>query len=338
MICTVDFVADVLPPHWGETVAQTDLSPTARALLALELVQNHPGITAERIAERLTVTARAVRRYVAILREAGIPVASLSGPAGGYRLGRGLRLPPLMFGQAEALGLVMAALDGHHAAAAPDNPVGSALAKIMRSLPANVAAQAETVRKAAAPAPDRGAARPDPETTAVLVQACAEQQRIRVDYQSEAGKAWVFDAEPWAVVVRHSRWYLLCRAIASDAVRTYRVDRVRNVEVLREKFTPPADLDPVQTLEDHLGLGWEYESNVVIDTSIENCVAFVPRVLGRLEAIDAGKTRLVGSTSNPVWYAEQLARIPVSYQILGGAEVREAARELAQRMLAAVTG
>ncbi|MDF3145792.1 HTH domain-containing protein, partial [Streptomyces sp. T21Q-yed] len=103
-----------------------DESPTARALLLLELLQNNPGITADRLAGRLGVSERAARRHVGILREAGIPVESTRGPYGGYRLGRGLRLPPLMFTPTEALGLVMAVLDGHHDAADPSGPVGSA--------------------------------------------------------------------------------------------------------------------------------------------------------------------------------------------------------------------
>ncbi|MFZ0139945.1 MAG: HTH domain-containing protein, partial [Aeromicrobium sp.] len=88
-------------------------SPTARALLVLELLQNAPGITADRLGERLGVSERAARRYVAILRETGIPIESTRGPYGGYRVGRGVRLPPLMFTATEALGLVMAALEGH---------------------------------------------------------------------------------------------------------------------------------------------------------------------------------------------------------------------------------
>ena len=61
---------------------KVDASPTARALLALEVLQDSPGITAERLGDRLGVTPRAVRRYVGILREADIPVESVRGPAG----------------------------------------------------------------------------------------------------------------------------------------------------------------------------------------------------------------------------------------------------------------
>jgi predicted DNA-binding transcriptional regulator YafY len=312
-----------------------DASPTARALLALELVQGSPGITADRLADKLGVSERAARRYVGILREAGIPIESVRGPYGGYRLGRGLRLPPLMFSAAEALGLVMAVLDGHHDASDPTDPVGSALGKIMRALPEPVADQAEAVRRTTAPAPDRAAARPDPTTTTVLVQACSNHRRVRLGYRSEAGSEWVMEVDPWAVVVRHGRWYLLCRSHTADARRAYRIDRVRAVEVLDDTFGPPADLDPVAMLEEHLAVGWEYDVEVVIDAPVDTVARCLPRAIGRHEPLDAETTRLVGSTSNPVWYAAQLAAIPASYRIVRCPELQEAARVLGQRLLAA---
>jgi predicted DNA-binding transcriptional regulator YafY len=312
-----------------------DTSPTARALLALELLQAGPGITADRLADKLGVTERAARRYIGILREAGIPVESIRGPYGGYRLGRGLRLPPLVFTAAEALGLVMAVLDGHHDAGDPTDLVGSALGKIMRALPEPVAAQAEAVRRTTAPAPDRSAARPAPETTTALVRACSDRRRVRLGYCSESGSQWEGDADPWAVVVRHGRWYLLCWSHKVGARRAYRIDRVRAVEVLEESFIPPADLDPVGMLEDHLAVGWEYEAEVVIDAPIDKLAPCVPRALGRLEPLDDGTTRLVGSTSNPAWYAEQLAAVPAPFRIERSREIQDAASRLGQRLLAA---
>jgi predicted DNA-binding transcriptional regulator YafY len=316
-------------------MVKPDASPVARALLALELLQGCPGITADRLAEKLGVSERAARRYVGILREAGIPIESTRGPHGGYRLGRGLRLPPLMFSAAEALGLVMAVLDGHHDAGDPTDPVGSALGKLMRALPEPVAAQAEAVRRATAAAPDRAAARPDPATTTALVQACSSHRRVRLGYRSEAGSGWISEVDPWAVVVRHGRWYLLCRSHPNHARRAYRIDRVRDVEVLGDTFTPPADLDPVAMLEEHLAVGWEYDVEVVIDAPVDTVAPCLPRALGRLESLGAETARLVGSTSNPVWYAEQLAAIPAPYRIVRCPEVQAAARVLGQRLLAA---
>lgn len=315
---------------------RSEVSPTARALRALELIQTQPGITADRLGERLGVTPRAARRYVAILREAEIPILSLSGPAGGYRPGRGLRLPPLTFSQGEALALVMAVLDGHHQAADPADTVGSALGKILRALPEAVAAQAESVRQTAASAPDRGAARPDPAITATLVAACADRRVVTVGYRSEAGREWDAVVEPWAVVVRHGRWYLLCRAADRDAVRTYRVDRVHSAAVGTDSFTPPAALDPVEALETHLGAGWDYPTEVLIDGPLELCRGYLPRTLGQLSEVDRGTTRLAGTTSNAYGYAESLVRLPVPYHVVGGPQLRDAVRELGERMLAAV--
>jgi predicted DNA-binding transcriptional regulator YafY len=315
-----------------------DASPTARALLALELVQGSPGITADRLAEKLGVSERAARRYVGMLREAGIPIESVRGPYGGYRLGRGLRLPPLTFTAAEALGLVMAVLDGHHDASDTTDPVGSALGKLLSALPAPVARQAEAVRRTTAPAPDRAAARPDPETATALVQACAGHRRVRLTYRSETRSEWDMEVDPWAVVVRHGRWYLLCWSHRADARRAYRIDRVTAVEVLDRTFTPPADLNPVAVLEEHLAVGWEYDVEVVIDAPVDAVARCLPRTLGRLEPLDASATRLIGSTSNPVWYAEQLAMIPVPYRIVRCPELHEAARVLGHRLLAAAHG
>jgi predicted DNA-binding transcriptional regulator YafY len=319
-------------------LVKPDGSPTARALLALELVQSTPGITADRLAGKLGVSERAARRYVEILRDAGIPVESVRGPHGGYRLGRGLRLPPLMFSADEALGLVMAVLDGHHDASDPTDPVGSALGKIVRALPQPVADHAEAVRRTAAPAPDRAAARPDPATTAALVQACSSHRRIRLGYRTEAGSEWVIEVDPWAVVVRHGRWYLLCWSHTSGARRAYRIDRVHAVDLLDQTFDSPSDLDPVADLEQHLAVGWEYEAEVVIDAPFETVAPCLPRTLGRLEAVDAGTTRLVGSTSNPWWYAEHLAVIPAPYQIVKCPELQQTARVIGQRLLAAAGG
>lgn len=337
-----------------------ETSPTARSLRALELVQGSPGITADRLGDGLGVSERAARRYVGILREAGIPIESVRGPYGGYRVGRGVRLAPLMFTAAEALGLVMAVLDGHHDAGDATDPVGSALGKLMRALPEPVAAQAEAVRRATAPAPDRAAARPDPATTTTLVQACSERRRVRLGYRSEAGAAWETRVDPWSVVVRHGRWYLLCRLVAKNPtaknptakdptsgdptakdptaegpVRAYRIDRVTAVEILDEESSTPDDLDPVAMLEEHLAVGWEYEVEVVVDAPFDAVAPCLPRVLGRLAPVDAATCRLTGSTSSPSWYAQQLAAIRAPYRIVRCPEVRDAARALGERLLAA---
>ncbi|HTW05437.1 MAG TPA: WYL domain-containing protein [Streptosporangiaceae bacterium] len=315
-----------------------DLSPTARALRALELLQAEPGATADRLAEHLDVSERAARRYVAILREAGIPVESTRGPYGGYRVGRGIRLPPLVFSATEALGLVMAVLDGSHAAADADDPVGAALGKIIRALPENVGRPAATMRRHAAAVPDRGAARPTKETTSALVAAVAAQRRATIGYRSESGRQWAEDVDPWAIVVRHGRWYLLCHSHRADAVRAYRIDRIQSVTDGGEQFRTPGDLDYVDLLEQHLGTGWEFETRVVFDAPCGEVVRYARPPMGRLQPIDDGaRCVLSGTTSNPAMYAgEWLAAIPIQFHVEGGAELRAAVAALTARLKAAL--
>ncbi len=317
---------------------QPDASPTARALLTLELVQGSPGITADRLADKLGVSERAVRRYVGILREAGIPIESVRGPYGGYRVGRGLRLPPLTFSAIEALGLVMAVLDGHHDAGDPTDPVGSAVGKIVAALPEPVAAQAESVRRTTAPAPDRAAARPDPGTTTALVQAVSDHRRLRVGYRSEAGSEWLAEVDPWAVVVRHGRWYLLCHSHSAGAVRTYRIDRVRDVTVLDGTFVPPPDLDPVALLEEHLSAGWEYDVEVVIDAPVEAVARCLPRALGRLEPVRRRDDPVGRQHQQPVVVRREARGDPDVVPDRRSAEIQEAARVVGQRLLSAGEG
>lgn len=314
----------------------SDVSPTARALRALEILQTRPGTTADQLAEKLGVTERAARRYIGILREAGIQVESARGPHGGYRLRRGTRLPPIVFTQAEALGLVMAVLDGQPAATEADDPVGAALGKVVQALPENVGRQAAALREHAKAAPDRQSARPDPATTSALVAAVAARRRVLITYRSETGNAWQAEVDPWAVVVRYGRWYLLCHSHRADAIRTYRVDRVRAVRQTAHEFEPPDDLDPVAALEANLGTGWEFPTHVVFDAPLAEVAPWIRPPMGRLEPSGDGCV-LVGSTSNPAMYAQEwLAAVPFAFRVQGGDELRAAVAAVAKRFAAAL--
>ncbi|MEV6110627.1 WYL domain-containing protein [Streptomyces sp. NPDC051940] len=313
-----------------------DLSPTARALRTLEILQNRPGTTAADLAGRLGVTERAARRYVEILREAGIPVESVRGPHGGYRLGRGMRLPPVRFTQDEAIGLVMAVLDGRPAAADDGDLVGHALAKVVGALPESVGRQAAALRAYAAAVPDRFPARPDPAVVSALVAAVAAGRRVRVAYRSEAGNEWESEADPWAVVVRHARWYLLCHSHRADAIRTYRVDRIRAVEQTPHGFVPPEGLDAVAVLEEHLGTGWAYPTRVVFDAPAAEVAPWIRPPMGRLEPA-GGQCVLTGSTRNTAMYVQEwLAAVPFAFRVEGGPELRDATAALAARLTASL--
>ena len=260
---------------------------------------------------------------MAILREADLPIESVSGRYGGYRVGRGLRLPPLMFTAAEATGLVMATIEGHRGAADPTDVVGGALAKILRVLPERVAV----------PTPESTGDTARHEHLERLLAACSAGRVLRLGYRT-GQRLSTMDIEPWAVVLRHSRWYLLCWLRGRDAQRVLRVDRVESVEPLPETFSPPPDLDAMRTLEDHFSQGWRYAVEVVVEAPPAWVERWVPRSFARLEALPEERTRMIATTNDPDWYARHLALIPVPFTVVGD-EVRAALRDLAARLAAA---
>ncbi|WP_156250558.1 helix-turn-helix transcriptional regulator [Pseudactinotalea terrae] len=302
-------------------------SPTARALLALALIQDSPGITAAELGAELGVSDRAARRYAAILREADIPVESTAGRYGGYQIGRGFRPPPLSLTLSEALGLTLSAVESRHGR---DDAAGRALAKLTRVLPASLAGAIEEIRSSIPTPP------PGPEVdggiVAQLVDAAAKQQVAQIRYRGEH----VFGTaiEPWGVVPRRGYWYLLCWSRDREARRLYRVDRIESVRVAAETFERP-DVDLLDVVEEHLSEGWEHAVEVVIQAPTEQVRWWIPRQLGSLEEQPDGSTRLRGSTSTPDWYAVKLAEIAAPFRVIAPAVLAEEVRRLGQRLIEA---
>ena len=309
-------------------------SPTARALVALDVIQSRPGVTASELADRLGVTERAVRRYVEILRDADIPVVSVRGRYGGYRIGRSVRLPPVVFTGPEALGLVMAVLDSPTGAPQADSLVGSGVTKLVRALPESVGRPAALLWQHTAAAP-ADVPRPDPATTSALVEAVATGHRVRLGYRTGQSHEWTNEVDPWAVVVRYGLWYLLCRLDTGD-IRTYRIDRVLSVEQLVTKSDVPEDLDAIAVLEQNLGQGWPLSTRVRFRAPADAVRPWIRSAMGTLEP-DGDECVLVGSTNNPEMYAgEWLAQNPLTFFVEGGDELRAAVLALAARLNASV--
>jgi predicted DNA-binding transcriptional regulator YafY len=308
-----------------------EAGPTARALLALAAIQAAPGITSDRLATRLGVSDRAARRYVTILREAGIPIESATGRYGGYRIGRGTKVP-LTFSTSEALGLVMAVLQGWHGTVDAEHPAATALGKIIRVLPAAAVSPAEALRRVRAHNPSDAAAMPDPDVAAAVALACEANCPIDIGYRAASGSEHNTIVDPWAVVVRHGRWYLLCRSHRADARRVLRLDRITGVEQTDASFHPPAGLDPVREVEEHLADGWQHEIEVRLDAPFDDIARYVPRALGRLEPLTEASCLLRGSTDDVPWYAAQLANVPARFTVLCSDELRAELRALAGRL------
>ncbi|MEU3451871.1 YafY family protein [Streptomyces thermolilacinus] len=219
---------------------------SARLLRLLSLLQAHRDWSGAALAERLGVTPRTVRD-VDRLRELGYPVHATPGTGGGYQLGAGARLPPLLLDDEEAVavavGLRTAA--GRGVAGIGETSL-RALAKLDQVPPERLrrrvsALTSYTVPAMRAPAEDRQA---DATVLTRLAGACRDSERLRFAYRDHDGASSRRTVEPHRLVCTERRWYLVARDVDRDGWRTFRVDRITPTPPHGPRFeprTPPAE-------------------------------------------------------------------------------------------------
>src|SRR5690606_25003716 len=199
---------------------------TARALRLLSLLQARRWWTGAELRERLSVSERSLRRDVERLRALGYPIEATPGPAGGYRLGAGAEMPPLLLDEEEAVamavGLRTAALGG---IAGMEDASVRALAKLEQVVPPRVWHDVALFRSL--PVAD-GGSQPQAEVGPLLTvaRACRDGERIRFHYRSRQGEETERHVEPHHLVMVYRRWYLLAFDRDRDDWRTFRVDRM----------------------------------------------------------------------------------------------------------------
>lgn len=317
-----------------------DGSPAGRVLSLLERVQEHPGLTAPRLAEELGVSERTVRRYVATLQELGIPVEAGRGRYGGHRLRAGFRMPPLMLTTEEAVAVTLAlALTGASSredAAASATASATALAKLLRVLPRGVSDRVEHVLAAVSP-PTQGplVAGPDPGVVATLATGVVERRRVRVRHRSSDGSATVREINPYGVAVVWGTCYLHGWCHLRQARRTFRADRIDRADLLSATFRMPADLDVPAAVERSLALARpEHSVSLLLAGPLAEVERWIPRFLGVCEAVDDETTRVRSSTSNPDYFVLRISDHPFAMTVEQPDAVREAFARAAARMTA----
>lgn len=314
--------------------------PASRILAMLELLQDRPGLSGPDLARTLGVTSRTIRRYVVTLQEMGIPVEPATGRHGGYWLRPGYRMPPLMFNADEAIGLAVALLTTRVSGSAElPEPVANALAKIERSLPVDLAARITTIRDgfqmARNPWTD-STAFPRPEVLAEVIQATLTHQRAWVRYGSSEGNQTSRDVDLWGVLYLDGRWYTHGWCHLRTSPRTFRVDRIRRIDLLPQTFEPPAGFDIEEAVMRSLALtrsGGDFE--LVIEAPIGEVKPYLAPPTAILEALPEQETRAWGTTDNPYWLAARLASMPFQVRVIRTEALKQAMRDTAQRLLAA---
>lgn len=223
--------------------------PTGRVLTLLELLQSGGTRTIAELAERLGVDGRTVRRYVDHLIDLDVPVEAVRGRYGGYRLGPGHRLPPLMLGEDEAvavlLGLVAGRRTGLTTAAATAGE--TAAAKIRRVLPRPLAARVDAVLESLAFTEPAGeSAAPDAGILLTLADAVRHRRPVAIRYTDREGRRGDRTLHPQGVVAHAGRWYVTGRDPGIGEDRTFRLDRVTDARLLPGSFEAIEGPDPAR--------------------------------------------------------------------------------------------
>jgi predicted DNA-binding transcriptional regulator YafY len=217
------------------------IDPTARVLELLALLQTHRTWTAAELAARLEVTDRTVRRDIERLRVLGYPVEATVGAAGGYRLGAGAHLPPLVLDDEEAVAIAVGLRVAAGAAIAGMEDISlRALAKLEQLLPDRLRRRTSAVHATLALHrwPDEPDEQVDPEVLGLLALACRDHEEARFEYRRKDGEESDRLVQPAQLVALGRRWYLLAWDVRRAGWRTFRLDRIWRARLAGVRFAP----------------------------------------------------------------------------------------------------
>jgi predicted DNA-binding transcriptional regulator YafY len=313
-----------------------------RLLTLLELLQARREMGGEEIAERLEVTPRTVRRYIRGLQDMGIPIEAERGRAGGYRMRPGFKLPPLMFTNEEALVLVLGLLAAERLGLATSGlAVEGALAKLDRVLPETLrdrlrAAQETLQLGLGDPDHERGHA--DGETVLTLSAAARNGVRLRFRYRSSRGEESERFLDPYGIAFHNGRWYVAGWDHLREAMRTFRLDRILDIEPTRESFEAPEGFDLMDEIHRSMAsVPYRWSAEVRLEISLEEARRLVNPSVGAVEAMDGGVRLRIGADDLD-WIVRRLSLLGVAFTVLDPPELRDAVLKEAARLAVCARG
>jgi predicted DNA-binding transcriptional regulator YafY len=263
--------------------------PTARVLSLLELLQSGGVRTVAELAGRLGVDERTVRRYAGHLTDLDVPVESVRGRYGGYRLASGYRMPPLMLSDDEALAVLLGLAAGRRAGLVTTAGAASetAAAKIRRVLPERLARRLDAVLGSLAfTAPPGEAPAPDAGVLLSIADAVRHRRPISVRYTAGDGARSERTLHPYGLVTHSGRWYVTGADPGIGEDRTFRLDRIADARTLPGSFEPPAGFDPAQHVLSGLArTPYRHEVTLAIQGTIEQIRARLPASVAIVEEL-----------------------------------------------------
>lgn len=314
------------------------LETSARLLRLLSLLQAHREWSGPDLATRLGVTTRTIRNDVERLRSLGYPVHATPGVAGGYRLGAGAQLPPLLLDDEEAVAVAVGL--GRAAGGGVEGIEESsvrALAKLEQVLPSRLRRRVSALNTYTVQIPGNAPSVP-PDVLTTIANAARDHERLRFDYTGHDGSSTVRNAEPYRLVHRKGRWYLVAWDVERQDWRTFRVDRIQPRVPTGPRFTPrdlPADGDVAMFVEKGVNTAmWRYRARILLHAPAEQ-MTNIP--LGMvIEPVDERTCILTTGGDDLGGMAVWIGWLEVDFEILDPPELIDHVRRLTERYQRAV--
>ncbi|NIK59893.1 helix-turn-helix transcriptional regulator [Kribbella shirazensis] len=278
------------------------IETSARLLKLLTLLQSPRDWTGAELAEKLQVSPRTVRSDVERLRSLGYPVDATRGSVGGYRLGAGAALPPLLLDDDEAVAVVIGLRKVAGIAGVEEMSL-RALSKLEQVLPSRLRRRVNTLASYTVQVPpDEQGPQVDPELLTQLAGLCRDREQLRFDYLAHGGSETLRRVEPHRLVNWGRRWYLVAFDLDRDDWRTFRADRMRPRIPTGPRFPPralPADGDVAAYVSRRVSAAaWRYEASVEVAVPAAVLAERLTPAVGVVELIDEKRCLLrTGSDS-----------------------------------------
>jgi predicted DNA-binding transcriptional regulator YafY len=317
------------------------LQTSERLLRLLAVLSSRRSFTGSELAERLEITDRTLRRDVDRLRNLGYPVQSTSGVAGGYRLGAGADLPPLLLDDDEAVAVSIGLRTAAGGTVAEmDEASVRALGKLERVLPERLRKRVEALHAFIVPFANTGPT-VDAETLSTIASACHDHERLCFTYRARDGAVAARVTEPCGMVCTGRRWYLVAWDLDRADFRTFRVDRMEAPIGVGPRFPPrdPPDRDLAAYVSRSVSTGpYAVVANVVLHASIEDVSQHISPGAGVLQPIDASRCRLTTGARTLETVAAWIGMLGVDFEVEDPPELTAYLRGLATRLSRAVDG
>ncbi|SEG60475.1 Predicted DNA-binding transcriptional regulator YafY, contains an HTH and WYL domains [Nonomuraea solani] len=306
---------------------------TERVLTLLGLLQQRQVWTGPELADRLGVTARTVRRDVERLRTLGYPVHASQGVGGGYQLGPGQDLPPLLFDDEEAIATALSLLAGAGVERGGDAAL-RALTKLDRVLPTRLRSE---VRALSGSVESFGGGRTpvDSEVLMTLARACRDEVEAGFGYPS-GGEVRRRRVEPYRLVASDRRWYLLAYDLDRDDWRNFRVDRMTEVSARTWRFRPRAAPDAAAYVQESVASRvYPHQARFLVHAPAAMVRTQVSASAAVVRERGSERCEVISGADNLDRVLLHVLMLGHDFEILDPPELGRRSRELAERLRSA---